>query len=94
MYLLNKIAPCETEPEKKNVNRAIMQRNLKTKIDAMMCKATQQLNCFCDTFDDSCLSATQATISSDFKLIRDQCLDAKKTGRAIIETCTNPFFKM
>ena len=35
MYLLNKIAPCETEPEKKNVSSAIMQRNFKTEIDAM-----------------------------------------------------------
>ena len=69
MYSLNKIALCDIETEKIKVSKAtatIMQRNYKTKLEATMCKAThQRLKWYCDTFDDSGLSATQATISSD-----------------------------
>ena len=73
MYSLNKKAPCDIELEKINIKEAtaaIMQRNYKTELEATMCKAThQRLKLYCDTFDDSGLSATQATISSDVELV-------------------------
>ena len=97
MYSLNKTAPCDIETKKIKVSEAtatIMQRNYKTKLEATMCKAThQRLKWYCDTFDDSGLSATQATISSDIKLTADQCLEAKKTGSATINTHKVPFTK-
>ena len=97
MYSLNKIALCDIETKKIKVSEAtatIMQRNYKTKLEATMCKATnQRLKWYCDTFDDSGLSATQATISSDIKLTADQCLEAKKTGSATINTHKVPFTK-
>ena len=97
MYSLNKIAPCDIDTEKIKVSEAtatIMQRNYKTKLEATMCKAThQRLKWYCDTFDDSGLSATQATISSDIKLTAEQCLEAKKTGSATINTNKVPFTK-
>ena len=59
-----------------------------------MCKVTyQQLKWYCDTFDDSGLSTTKATISSDIKITAEQCLDAKKTGSATITTHNVPFTK-
>ena len=59
-----------------------------------MFKAThQRLKWYCDTFDDSGLSATQATISSDNKLTAEQCPEAKKTGSATINTHKVPFTK-
>ena len=89
MYSL-KIAPCDIETKKIKVSEAtatIMQRNYKTKLEATMCKAThQRLKVYCDTFDDSGLSATQETISSDIKLTAEQCLEAKKTGSETINT--------
>ena len=48
---------------------------------------------YCDTFDDSGLSATQATISSDTKLTAEQCLEAKKTGSVTINTHNVPYTK-
>ena len=97
MYSLNKIAPCDIETEKNKVSEAtatIMQRNYKTKLEATMCKATRQrLKWYCNTFDDSGLSATQATISSDIKSTAEQCLEAKKTGSATINTNKVPFTK-
>ena len=72
----------------------IMQHNYKTELEATICKAAhQRLKRFCDTFDDSGLSATQAAISSDIKLTAEQCLDAKKTGSATINTHKFPFTK-
>ena len=71
-----------------------MQRNYKTKLEAKMCKATyQRLKLYCDTFDDSGLSTTKTNISSDIKLTAEQCLDAKKTGSATINTHKVPFTK-
>ena len=97
MYSLNKIAPCDIEAAKIKVSEAtatIMQRNYKTKSEATMCTAThQRLKWYCDTFDDSGLSATQATISSDIKLTAEQHLEAKKTGSATINTHKLPFTK-
>ena len=97
MYSLNKIAPCDIETEKIKVSEAtatIMQRSYKTKSEATMCKATnQRLKWYCDNFDDSGLSATQATISSDFILTAEQCLEAKKTGSATINIHKVPFTK-
>ena len=59
-----------------------------------MCKATHhRLKWYCDTFDDSGLSTTQATISSDIQLTAEQCLEAKKTGSATINTHKVPFIK-
>ena len=97
MYSLNKIAPCDIGTEKIKVSEAtatILQRNYRTKLEATMCKAThRRLKWYCDTFDDSGLSATQATVSSDFKLTTEQCLEAKNTGSATINTHKVPFTK-
>ena len=97
MNSLNKIAPCDIETEKMKVSEAtatILQRKYKTKLEATMCKVThQRLKRYCDTFDDSGLSDTQATISLDIKLTAEQCLKAKKTGSATINTHKVPFTK-
>ena len=59
-----------------------------------MCEVKhQRLRWYCDTFDDSGMSATQPTISSYLKLTSVQCLEARNTGYATIGSHKVPFIK-
>ena len=92
MYSLNKVAPCEIRPDKISTNQArvtLYQRNYKVKLEATICKATQQqLRWFCDSFDSSGIDARHNTFTTSLKL------DAQK-GKLAKERKKNkvfPFF--
>ena len=68
-----------------------MQRNYNTKIEATCMATHQRLKWYCDTFDNSGLTATQVAFSSNIKLTAEQCLDAKETG---FTTTNNQVSKM
>ena len=72
MYSLNKVATCKICPNKISTNQSrvtFYQRNYKFKLEAAMCKATQQqLQWFCDSFDSSYMDARQNTITILVKL--------------------------
>ena len=82
MYSLNKVAPCEIRPDKISTNQArvtLYQRNYKVKLEATMCKATQQqLRLFCDSFDSSGIDARHNAITTSVKLDVQKCKLAKK----------------
>ena len=82
MYSLNKVAPCEIRPDKISTNQArvnLYQRNYKVKLEATMCKATQQqLRWFCDSFDSSGIDARHNTITTSVKLDAQKCKLAKE----------------
>ena len=82
MYSLNKVAPCEIRPNKIITNQArvtLYQRNYKVKLEATMCKATQQqLRWFCDSFDSSGIDARHNTINTSVKLDAQKCKLAKE----------------
>ena len=82
MYSLNKVAPCEIRPDKISTNQTrvtLYQRNYKVKLEATMCKATQQqLRWFCDSFDSSGIDARHNTITTSVKLDAQICKLAKE----------------
>ena len=82
MYSLNKVAPCEIRPDKISPNQArvtLYQRNYKVKLEATMCKATQQqLRWFCDSFDSSGIDARHNTITTSVKHDAQKCKFAKE----------------
>ena len=82
MYSLNKVAPCKIRPDKISTNQArvnLYQRNYKVKLEATMCKATQQqLRSFCDSFDSSGIDARHYTITTSVKLYAQKCKLAKE----------------
>ena len=82
MYSLNKVAPCEIRRDKISTNQArvtLYQRNYKVKLDATMCKATQQqLRWFRDSFDSSGIDARHNTITPSVKLDAQKCKLAKE----------------
>ena len=81
MYSLNKVAPCEIRPDKISTNQArvtLYQRNY-FKLEATMCKATQQqLRWFCDSFDSSGIDARHNTITTSVTLDTQKCKLAKE----------------
>ena len=89
MYSLNKLAPCEIRPDKISTNQArvtLYQRNYKVKLEATMCKATQQqLRWLCDSFDSSGIDARHNTITTSVKP-KDKLAKERKKDKAF------PFF--
>ena len=85
MYSLNKVAPCEIRPYKIGINQArvtLYQRKHKVKLEATMCKTTQQqLRWFCDSFDSSWIDTRHNTITTSVKLDAQKCKLAKERKR-------------
>ena len=77
MYSLNKVAPCKICPDKISTKQAritLYQRKHKDKLEASMCKATQQqLRLFCYSFDSIGIDARQNTIITSGKLDAQKC---------------------
>ena len=93
MYSLNKVAPCEFCPDKISTNQArvtLYQRNYKVKLEATMCKATQQqLRWFCDSFDSSGIDARHNTITTSVKLDAQKCKLAKERKKIKLPPSSN-----
>ena len=93
MYSLNKLAPCEIRPDKISTNQArvtLYQRNYKVKLEATMCKATQQqLRWFCDSFDSSGIDARHNTITTSVKLDAQKCKLAKERKKIKLSPFSN-----
>ena len=93
MYSLNKVAPCEIRPNKISTNQArvtFYQRNYKVKLEATMCKATQQqLRWFCDSFDSSAIDARHNTITTSVKLDTQKCKLAKERKKIQLYPSSN-----
>ena len=93
MYSLNKVAPCEIRPYKISTNQArvtLYQRNYKVKLEATMCKATQQqLVWFCDSFDSRGIDARHNTITTSVKLDAQKCKLAKERKKIKLSPSSN-----
>ena len=93
MYSLNKVAICEIRPNKISTNQArvtLYQRKYKVKLEATMCKATQQqLRRFCDPFDSSSIDARHDTITNSVKLDAQKCKLAKERKKIKLSPSSN-----
>ena len=93
MYPLNKVVPCEIRPDKISTNQErvnLCQRNYKVKLEATMCKATQQqLRWFCDSFDSSGIDARHNTITTSLKLDAQKCKLAKERTKIKFSPSSN-----
>ena len=82
MYSLNKVPPCEICLDKISNNQArvtLYKKNYQVKLEATMCKATQQqLRWFCVSIDSSGKDARHNTITNSVKLDAQKCKLAKK----------------
>ena len=93
MYSLNKVAPCDFRLDKISSNQVrvtLYRINYKVKLEATMCKATQQqLRWFCDSFDSSGIDARHNTITTSVKLDAQKCKLAKERKKIKLSPSSN-----